>query len=490
MAVVSRFSQLRQAQDANGAWQLLRARNAALIMAVLDAHFDERNRRIPVSDLANSVDFALQELRFRANIDYEHTGADACEQWRKKGYLVRRTSKQRREETYELSAEAMTAIAFAKQLVQPRHTATQSRLSLIMDAVHDLAVASSSDVERRKKSLLADRAAIDAELEKIEQGTYVVIDDSKGLERLSDILALMNEIPEDFAHVKTEFAQLNKTIFESIISYSDNYRDILEDIFAGVNHIAQSPAGRSFLGFYDLMRDNDLTESFQDDIDDILGTPFATALASEERRQLHSMTRNLLEQSSDVNEVMLSFGHGLQRFVQSHRYQTDRQIKKDIDRALADLHKLSCIASPQKTIDASLHLSSISIQPVARWRLRNPAEIVAAPLEEISSTQVGRLSLEELYQKARQSEIDFEELVENVNDVLRCEHERRTASVKDVLEKHPATQGAASIVGLLSLAYKNGRPVEGEDELAWETEHGTWRCALAPRYEFYQEVQL
>lgn len=53
------------------------------------------------------------------------------------------------------------------------------------------------------------------------------------------------------------------------------------------------------------------------------------------------------------------------------------------------------------------------------------------------------------------------ELVDAVDDVLS---RRSTATVGEVLEEHPATQGLASIVGLLVLAHRHGERVEGPSD--------------------------
>ncbi|MCR2035436.1 DUF3375 domain-containing protein [Adlercreutzia mucosicola] len=489
MGVVSQYSMFHDAQNASSAWRLLRARNAPLILAILDTHFNDETRQLPAAELASMVELDLQDLRFRTNIEYDRTGVEACEQWRKDGYLARQTAKQRREESYELTSGTQAALAFAKQLIQPRHAATQSRLSLIMDAVRTLATASSTDIDRRREALLAQRAILDEQLAQIENGTFTVVEGEDGLEQLSDIIALVNEIPLDFTRVKDDFLSLSKDLFATIVGYGENHQDILNDIFAGIDHIGQSSAGRSFRGFYELLRDNDLMESFQDDINAILETDFAEALTSQERRQLHGVVRNFLAQSGDVNDALLSLSHGLQRFVQSQRYQTERQIKKDIDRALLGIHEL--LTSPQGShFKFELSLTSLSMKPIARWRLCNPAENQTEPLLEIETCAASPLTLNELLEEARETEIDLEELVANVNATLRAlpQTPYQPISVGDVLKNHPATQGAASVIGLIGLAFDQGRETAETEQVHWETEDGRWKHSTIARFEFYREV--
>ena len=84
---------------------------------------------------------------------------------------------------------------------------------------------------------------------------------------------------------------------------------------------------------------------------------------------------------------------------------------------------------------------------------------------------------------ARESEIDFDELVTNINAVVD-EAAGHPVSVSEVLAAHPATQGVASVIGLVSLAVTHGEVDEDRtDEVAWEGLDGVPRRAVIDRYE-------
>lgn len=489
MTVVSQYMALHRAQEEESAWRLLRGRNAALIMSILDSHFNEQNRHIPVYELVNLVEVDLEELHFRTNVDFGRSAQAACEQWRKDGYLIRRPSRQIRQETYELSAGAIAAIAYAKQLVSPRRAATQSRLNSIINSIHDLALSSSRDEAARREALLKERQRIDEQLSALDEGRIDIVNEEQGLESLEDIVNLLSEMPEDFARVRYDFEAINKSLYESIIGYKDGYQDILDDIFNGIDQISQSPSGRSFQGFYALLRNSELLESLQDDIDDILDTSFSTQLKPEQQRQFNGMIASLLDQSQEVNDVMTSLAHGLRRFVQNQNYQQEQLLKKELDRALGKAHKLINDCSPTRPLGINLELTSLSMKPIDRWKLHNPYTTMTVPTEEIEENSLGTISLAQLYDEARETEIDFDELVDNVNAVLADNlGDKDALSIADVLEIYPATQGIASVIGLMSLAFEQGRQEEGTQDVFWQTEDGTWREASIERLSFYQEV--
>lgn len=81
----------------------------------------------------------------------------------------------------------------------------------------------------------------------------------------------------------------------------------------------------------------------------------------------------------------------------------------------------------------------------------------------------------------RASEIDFAELRAAVIDTLE---RLPVASIGDVLADHPATQGLASVVGLLLLADSAGSRTTASETLTWTSGGGHARTVGAPRYVF------
>lgn len=498
LSMISTTIALQSLKDENVAWKLLRSKRAPMIIAILDSHFNGNVRRIPVPEFINLVDVDLDDLRFRTDIEITRSAEAYCEKWRRDGYLVRRPVVQSRQETYELSSGALMAIDYAKRLLQPHRTATQSRLGIIINQISSLALATDDNEERRRLALLEERERINRQLEALDHGHVEVLDPAKALEKTKEIVNLAREIPTDFAHVRNDFEQINLSLYDTIINYEPGHQDILADIFDGVNEISQSTSGQSFKGFYNLLRDAEMTESLQADIDEILDCDFASQLDSQERRFLRGLLQGFVDQSQEVNGVMTSFAHGLRRFVQSQNYQQERVLKQQLDRALGRAHRMMERYPCSLRMDESLDLTSVQIMPVSRWKLKNPAETQASAAERLPVADVVTISFEQLRAITRQTEIDFAELVQNVND---CLAERFKAPLQqgraispvtlaDVLENHPATQGLASIVGLVALAKEQGVALDGTETLRWTTESGQRFRTHIPSLAFMKEVAL
>ncbi|MEG2459369.1 MAG: DUF3375 domain-containing protein [Raoultibacter sp.] len=494
--MISTAIALQNLKNDDIAWKLLRAKRAPMVIAILDAHFTGNVARIPVPEFINLVENDLEELQFRTSIEVSKSAQAYCEKWRAAGYLIRRPMAQSRQETYELSGGALVAISYAKRLMQPHRTATQSRLAIIIDQISNLALATDDNEEHRREALLEERSRIDAQLARLDQGEIEVLDRAAAIEKTKDIVSLAREIPADFIHVRNDFEQLNRSLYETIINYEPDHQNVLADIFDGVDEIAQSASGQSFKGFYSLLRDSELTETLQDDIDTLLECDFADELSADERRFLRGLMQVFVDRSQEVNGVMTSFAHGLRRFVQSQNYQQERILKQQLDRALGRAHRVVEAYPCTQRMDESLNLTSVQIMPVSRWKLKNPAETQAAPAQYLSTTETESISLEQLLEIARQTEIDFAELAHNVNDCFKnhppalsgTSFGRAGISIAEVLHHHPATQGIASIVGLVELAIDQGIAQEGEELLYWKSDEGKRYRARIPKLAFTGEV--
>lgn len=494
MSVVSTALALQTLKDENVSWRLLRTTRAPLTIAILDSHFTEDVRRIAVPEFVNAVQIDLDEITFRTSLEVNLSAAAYCEKWRADGFLIRRPMTQSRQETYELSSGALMAIDYAKRLVQPHRTATQSRLGTIIDQISALALDADENEARRRQALIEERARIDRQLALLDQGEMPPLDEAKALERASDIVSLAREIPTDFVHVRNDFEQIDHSLYETIINYEPGHKELLESIFDGVDEISQSASGQSFKGFYSLLRDSDLVESLQDDIDTVLDSSFANGLSPDERRFLRNLMRTFTDQSQEVNGVMTSFAHGLRRFVQTQNYQQERVLKQRIDQALGQAHRLVERLPCTLPLSNPLDLTSTAIMPVSRWKLKNPIESIAAPVAQASAAPATTISLEELRAIARETEIDFAELTAHVNDCLDAAWSAGatapsdSVSIADVLRAHPATQGLASIVGLVALALENGHAQDGSETLHWKDGNGRPFKADVPLFTFTSKV--
>ncbi|WP_460800807.1 DUF3375 domain-containing protein [Microbacterium sp. GXF6406] len=481
MTALSQAHALTRLLDEHVAWRMLRADSAPIMVAVLAAHLGGEERRIESEDLYERIDADLDELRAHG-FEVSGTGKAYCAQWRTAGYLVRRPAETSRGETFELSPEALSATRFLDQLAQPRQSATESRLASIAAQLHRLAVDSDPDARTRIARLEEQRAQIDAEIEAINRGEAPPLDQDRAVERVRDVLAMAEDIPSDFARVRSEFENLNRDLRARVLESDAAQRAVLDDIFRGVNMIDESDAGRSFTGFAGLVLDPERGQEFEDDIRRVLDRDFTNALTPAERRFLRRLLRVLKERSGEIHDVITTFARGLRRYVQSQEYERDRVLRRELRDALAAGHAASTLIKPYKPTGVSLSLSAVPMRSAGALRLHDPAAYDAP--ETVVTHEAAEVSIEELRALARETEIDFDELTGNINAVLA---DVEAVTIAEVLERFPATQGVASIVGLLALGAAQGTESEAE-RVAWVGADAVARAARIPGYRFTGRV--
>jgi hypothetical protein len=291
-------------------------------------------------------------------------------------------------------------------------------------------------------------------------------------------------LPDDFARVLAEFEELNSALRAKIIESDESQRSVLDDIFRGVDLIGESPAGQSFSGFSNLVLDPVLGAAFEEDVRDILSREAANELTIPERRLLRQLLTTLKDRSAEIHDVITSFAKGLRRYVVSQDYQRDRVLRRVLLDALNRGRELKDTLPPPRRTGAHLDLTAVSLVSLGALRLHDPADFDASGTE-LESDDGESISLQELREIARQTEIDFSELADNVNAAVA---RGGAITVRQVLELFPATQGVGSVIGLLSLAADHGVLGEGTEEVEWAGADGVHRRARVATHEFVGRI--
>lgn len=463
--------------------RLLRSDLLAVTAAVLSTHLSAPGARMPAAEAHELIDADLDELRDHFDLGAKSAKA-YCDDWRAAGILVRRPAADSRGETYELSPESIEAIRVLDQLDRPRSTVTESRLVGLMTAVHRLAVDTDSDVGRRLSVLQAERDRIDSEMDRLRCGDVDVLDDRRALERVTDVLLQAQDLPGDFARVRARFETLNQELRASILDAQGAQGAVLDDVFAGVDVIESSDEGATFTAFSALIRDPEQSAAFDADVADILDRDFARGLSAESRRALRTLVRELKNGSRQVHGVLTEFARGLRRYVYSQEFARDRALRTALQDALAGAVPASRHRRPYAELGVELELPALRSRSVGELSPYDPSDFDTGVA--LLDDTPGTVDLAMLAALARETEIDYPELVRNVNDVLTG---TPSATVGQVLAAHPASQGVASVVGLLSLATRHGRVSDEESErLDWCGADGIDRWACVDVHVFTEPV--
>ena len=482
-AIADTLMMLRLA-DHTPAWALLRATNAPAILAIFSSVFQADNRQVAGSDLALAVEALLTDIREQTELELPKSAVAYINDWVKAGYLIRRSPQSAREEFYELSTDAYQALDYVQQLTNPQRSVTKSRLSTLITGLEDLAAETDEDEANAIRRLEAQRDAIQRKIDQIHVGGVTTISDEEAVEKAREILALVSDLPTDFSRVREEIEEVDRHLRESIVEEKLHAGDVLDNVFRGVDLITQSEAGKAFSGFYEVFLDPEQSKQLDATVDTVLSREFVHKLSPLERAELGQFVDTLDVSSGQVHDSMTTLSRSLRRFVQSREAESQQALIKSINAAQQLALQLAQEGiGTQSSVDVELELTTMQPTSLSSWKLHDPMEYKVERGMEIN--EQGTIDMEAMRRRIRENEIDWAELRGAVDEVVGREG---VASISDVLDAHPATQGLASVVGLIKLARTHGTRRDGTEWLHWRRADGTrWR-ARYERYEFDSKI--
>ena len=202
---------------------------------------------------------------------------------------------------------------------------------------------------------------------------------------------------------------------------------------------------------------------------------------SKTRSQFRNLFRNLEDAGYEVNRMMTRLARNLRNYVSSEQFAEDRrmiELLRDTRRLAAEAAEAEEL-SPTKRMETPLQRIGMAVSSVAQMKLADPgAEVITSDVKRFEASEGDAEALLEL---VRESEIDLEELSAAVADAVA---ELGKPSIADVLEHHPATQGLASVVGLVYLAMRFGVQLDGRESVRFEEDDGAVRLATLPLFTF------
>lgn len=465
-------------------WKLLAATKAPVVIALLQSLFMEAGKALPSSVLLERLARDVDALRSTGE-DLPQAPQAYVAEWLNQGWLTRRFPTGAPEEEYELSAEALTALRFVTGLLKPRTTATESRLSVVIHQLSRLAEETNTSPEARLAALHAERDRIDRAIEDVERGGVKTLAPDRALERAREVIALAQELAADFRSVRDEFERLNRGLRQSLMENEGSRGDVLEQLFAGVDLIGESDAGRTFNAFWRLLTDSEQAATLRESLDEVTGRPFARQLESHERKFLLGLTGALLNEGRGVHDVLQHFARSLKSFVQSREFLEHRRLHSLLKEATQAALGAKDLVRPNEQVGFELMQSSSRIRSVSQWALYDPAQRVTD--SSMLSAEPSELSLDAVSELVRQSEIDFRTLKAHLRAILERQSQ---VTIGQVLAEFPAEQGLGSVVGYGALGAKHGEVTDGSEVVSWEGDDATQRRAKVPAIYFMRERYL
>jgi hypothetical protein len=456
----------------NPAVQILRLRNAHWVLPFLYRVFKEDNRFSVAEEhlmqlLADTL--ALQE---EAEEDFTEAriefGED--EQSRSRKYLLNWVQKRLLQDfqaadgaiQYQLSAHAEKIFQWLLSLQTRQHVGTESRFKLLFNSLREITEHTEDDKTKRLELLKHRRAEIDKEIKAIELGQAPEqYTDTQVQERLDLFTRLCYELIGDFREVEDRFKEIHRGIVEQHTRAEQHKGAIVGYAFGAYDSLRNSSQGKSFYAFWDFLISRIGQQEWQELTEQLLQLLRDRNIEADETF-LQNVKSLLLQQGKTVYDANDKMAEKLSRIITEKEIARHRRLRKQI----AGIKELVLDLMEEEEVDAGMQVDegpSIKMLMDRKPTLQQKSIItsVKQPVEATESiADPGRFS-----KMLNTTFIDKKRLWQQVEAVLK---NKKTATLKEILEEMPPEHGLAEVVSYYSfLKDKSGKVhiVEGTMEL-------------------------
>ncbi|WP_413601979.1 DUF3375 family protein [Curtobacterium sp. Curtsp57] len=373
--------------------RLMSRPTSAVVLAVFRTVFDRDVQYVPADRMHLQVEEHVARLQATGarvpasenpqDDDKRPNGRALCREWVAAQWLVRSNSPDG-DEQYSLTSHALEALSLVDALSADRALISESRLAMIVDAVHRWAARAEPDPDVQIRRIDAQIAELQAERDRLATGDApTTVDDDRMRDGYTNITDLIRQLPSDFKRVEEAVASMHREIVEDFRNEVRPIGEILDDYLARTDTLMEAtPEGRAFEGAFELLRDDALLLRLRDDIATILEHPFAESLNAAERRAFRNTVSILRQGIEDVLAQRRLLTGTLRDQIVAHDVVRDRELDAVLRSVNRRLATLMGDGSTRGTLPLEL-LPPVAEIGTLRERFYDPdTEAVPPPIEE------------------------------------------------------------------------------------------------------------
>ena len=478
---------LERARKTDVAWKLLSSNNAPFVASFFHRVFIAEDRRsINYPELHSLLDDYLYELKESLEDRAPRASArEYIENWSRgeNPYLSQRYRKDSEVAEVDITAGAEKAIRWLEKLKGREFVGTESRLLSIFEILQDLTDKTQTDREKVLKRLEEKKFEIESQMEQVKNGEVLTHNKVQIKERLFQLEDLMRELLSDFRVVEENFRTLDRDVREKAISTEKRKGEFISDVFLGQDAIDGSDQGRSFKTFWEIILQNDITETFRENIENILAQNEAREHA--EQNTIREFYQSLLMAGTKIKRVQDQLTSQLRKFLDDQTLLEGKRVKEltdDIEKLASNISK----SSPTETFSTIAQLSPELNLEMSRpfYHFREAVELKAPEMTQHSAEEEN-LSLSALFNVKK---VDEKRLRAHIQKALG---EQTQVTLKNVTEKFPIQQGLAEIVTYLKMASESEMShfnKEIEEKLFYTDENSRQKFVRLEQVLFTREV--
>ncbi|XAS68101.1 DUF3375 domain-containing protein [Micrococcaceae bacterium Sec5.7] len=467
-------------RDNHAGWQLLRAQNAPLAVSLFMAAFTGPNQRNigrqQLIDVLDDVLFGLRdaygEEKFpRQASEYLDDWAAPEKAWLRKYYLPGQD-----EPRYDLTATAEDVVRWVESLRGRDFVATQSRLTSIFAVLKQLVQQSETDPEVRLEELQRQRDGIDAEMQRIRDGNIRVMSAPEALDHFQQLTALAKDLLSDFREVEQNFRKLDRQVREQIATWDGTQGELLASIFANQQDISSSLQGRTFQGFWDYLMSPQLRTELRDLLE--RATQIEALANMDNLNAVANLHQDWLPAVEQTQATVRQLSQQMRRLLDDKVFLENKRIMQLI--RSVESGALATREAPPSGVFIEVAAPSVDVALPFERPLYEPSRRIMVDDNAVAAddTDVDAGAL------FSQFHVDTERLKSNIDAVLG---DAEQASLAEIADAHPLSQGLAEIVAYYQLATESDwasiNP-ESSQQLSWSLPDGSIREATIDQIIF------
>lgn len=442
------YDEIDQLRSRHAAWVLLSSRNAALVLSFLGRVFVDANAsNLAATRLVNELDDELYALNQRLAEDddggvprFPRPAKHYLDEWSapEKRWLRRFYPPDSDEPHYDLSPAVEKALAWVDDLQARTFIGTESRLTTIFELLRQMVFGADDDPAARLADLQRRRAAIDAEIERLEAGEIALADPVTQRDRYQQFGRTARELLADFRQVEENFRDLDRGLREQIALWEGSKGELLDDLFTNRSGITDSDQGRSFRAFYDLL----LSSERQSELSDLLDRLHEIDTIPDLDPRLARVHYDWIDASERTQATVRRLSEQLRRFLDDKVWMENRRVFDLIHSV--EKQALQLRDEPDAPVTMELDDTAMPVVlPTERplYRRTRTTGLDSTPLD----VGVGDIDHASLFE---QLHVDRDVLLRTVLEQLGP---RDAIRLDDVIAGYPLEQGLAELVGYLSL---------------------------------------
>lgn len=472
-------------RENHAGWSLLRAQNAPLALAFFMAAFTGPNHRnVGRQTLIDTLDDVLFGLHDELGEDkFPRPAAEYLDDWAapERAWLRKYYAPGQDEPVYDLTAAAEDVIRWVENLRGRDFVATQSRLTSIFALLQTLVQQSETDPQVRLAELARQREAIDAEMEQISAGNVRVMSGPEVLDHFQQLTTLARDLLSDFREVEQNFRRLDRRVREQIATWDGSQGELLETIFSNQQDISSSIQGRTFQGFWDYLMSPQLRTELRDLLE--RATQIEALARLDNVHAITNLHQDWLPAVEQTQATVRQLSQQMRRLLDDKVFLENKRIMHLIRRIESDA--LAVRGAPPSGLVMEVAAQTVDVALPFERPLYEPSSRVLVD-DHVIDADDGDLDAGALFE---QFHVDPQRLQENIDLVLAdpALNDTGQASLADIVDAFPLTQGLAEIVTYFQLATQSpwaGINPDSSQRLSWELPDGSIREATVEQLIF------